>query len=406
MTGPLHDVRVVALEQYGAGPFGTMQLADLGADVIRVEDPLAADVGREVPPFAMGGTSLFFESFNRNKRAVAVDIRTPDGRQVLEDLVRAADALVSNLRGDQPQKLRIRYDDLAHLNPRLVCVALSAFGGTGPRARQGGYDFTIQGLAGWMALTGGPDQPPTKSGLSLVDFCAGYVAALAVVAGVSEARQSGRGCDADISLFETALAQLTYVGTWVATEGYVPPRLSDSAHPSMVPFQTFSTADGRLVVACPKDSLWSRLCDALDRPDLAADDRCATVAGRSEHRQPLIDELARVLSERPTASWVALLEERGIPCAAVSDVASAFRDKQTIARGAVVEYPHPVFGVVRTTRSPLRLSSIPQPRLEPAPLLGEHTREVLAEVCGYDSARIDALFASGVVSAPVPGEVR
>ena len=214
---PFSDIRVISIEQYGAGPFATMQLADLGAEVIKIEDPTAGgDVARYVPPFSEGGTSLFFESFNRNKRSVAIDLRQPTGREVLEDLVARADALTSNLRGDQPEKLRIRYEDLKHVNPKIVCVSLSAFGMTGPRAAQGGFDFTMQGIAGWMQLTGAPDQPPTKSGLSLVDYCAGYVTALAVVAGVWQARRDGIGCDADLSLFDTALAQLTYVGTWLA----------------------------------------------------------------------------------------------------------------------------------------------------------------------------------------------
>jgi crotonobetainyl-CoA:carnitine CoA-transferase CaiB-like acyl-CoA transferase len=227
-----------------------------------------------------------------------------------EDLVARADALTSNLRGDQPEKLRIRYEDLKHVNPKIVCVSLSAFVMTGPRAAQGGYDFTLQGIAGWMQLTGGPDQPPTKSGLSLVDFCSGYVAAIAVIAGVWKARRDGFGCDADLSLFDTALAQLTYVGTWVASRDYEPPRMASSAHLSMVPFQTFGTADGRIVIACPKDRLWRRLCAALDRPDLAADPRFASFEAREENRGDLVREQARFgsrpwnVDSNPVPSWV------------------------------------------------------------------------------------------------------
>ena len=183
---------MLSLEQFGAGPWGTMQLADLGAEVIKIEDPtVRGDVGRVVPPFQAGGSSLFFESFNRNKRSLALDLRKPEARSVLEDLVRGSDALFSNLRGDKPAKLRLRYDDLKHANPRLVCVSVSGFGTTGPRASEGAYDATIQGLAGWMSVTGGPEDPPTKSGLSLVDFSAGYLGALAVLAGVWRARREG-----------------------------------------------------------------------------------------------------------------------------------------------------------------------------------------------------------------------
>jgi crotonobetainyl-CoA:carnitine CoA-transferase CaiB-like acyl-CoA transferase len=397
MRLPFDDVRVVALEQYGAGPYGSMQLADLGASVIRVEDPTTGgDVARQVPPYGEQGTSLFFESFNRNKQSLALDLRRPEAREVLEDLLRQADALMSNLRGDQVERLRLRYADLAHVNPSLVCVSLSAFGNTGPRAAQGGYDFTVQGIAGWMALTGGPDQPPTKSGLSLVDYCAGYVAALATVAGIWRARRDGIGGDADVSLFETALAQLTYVGTWVASRGFEPPRMPDSAHLSMVPFQTFPTKDGQIVVACPKESLWRRFCDVVGRSDLASDARFSSFASRARHRDELVVILSEILSTRSTAEWLADLERGNVPCGAVNDVSKALTDLQAVEREVLVEYEHPSFGTVRTIRSPLRLSGTTPP-LRRGPFLGEHSEEVLREICGYDAERIERLLTSGVV---------
>lgn len=396
MILPLDDVRIVALEQYGAGPFSTMQLADLGADVIRIEDPsVGGDSGRYVPPYADGGTSLFFESFNRNKRSVSLDLRVPAGRQVFENLVRNADAVTSNLRGDQPAKLGLRYEDLRTVNPRIVCVSLSAFGTSGPRAAQGGYDFTVQGIAGWMELTGGPGQPPTKSGLPLVDFAAGYVAALCVLSGVWQARRTGRGCDADISLLDTALAQLAYVGTWVASRGFDPPRMEDSAHLSMAPFQTFSTLDGRIVVACPKQSLWRRLCAAIHRSDLAKDARFSSFGDRFENRDALVAELSTTLRERTTAEWLDLFERDGIPCGAVNDVRAALADVQSVARGAIVEYDHPVLGKIRTVRSPLRLDLEQEPPLSRGPMLGEHTEEVLYEVCGYGPDEVLAMRAAG-----------
>jgi len=395
---PFDDLRIIAIEQYGAGPFASMQLADLGADVIKIEDPATGgDVAREVPPYAAEGTSLFFESFNRNKRSLALDLRHPDARTVLEDLVASADALTSNLRGDQVAKLRLRYDDLKHVNERLVCASLSAFGNTGPRAAQGGYDFTLQGIAGWMSLTGGPDQPPTKSGLSLVDYCAGYVTALALVAGVWQARRDGVGCDADISLFETALAQLTYVGTWVASRDFRPPRMADSAHLSMVPFQTFSTKDGRMVVACPKESLWRRLCEALRRPELAHDERFADYGARSRNRETLVALLNAEFAARTTEEWIGLLDEHGVPCGAVNDVDVALDDPQAAARGSIVEYESPSLGTVRTMRSPLRLSQIESPPLQRSPYLGEDTSSILEQVCGYDADRIRSLEEKGVV---------
>ncbi len=396
MTLPLADVRVIAIEQYGAGPWGTLQLADLGAEVIKIEDPTAGgDVGRYVPPFQEGEDSLFFETFNRNKKSISLDLRRPQARGVLEDLVRVSDVVYSNLRGDQPKRLGLTYEDLASVNPRIVCCSLSGFGMTGPRASEGAYDYMMQGLAGWMSLTGDPDGPPTKSGLSLVDLSGGYVAALAVLAGLWRARRDGIGCDCDVSLFETALHELMYVGTWAATKGYVAPRRSNSAHPSMVPFQSFETADGWLVVACPKQRLWERLCDAIGRPELAADPRFADFAGRDRHRDELVPTLEAAFRQRTTAEWLGLFREAGVPAAPVNDVEAALRDPQAEARGAVVEIEHPRLGPVRQVASPLRLSDT-EPPLRRAPFRGEHTAEVLVELCGYEPTQVDALAAAGV----------
>jgi len=400
VTGPLADIRVVAIEQYGAGPFGTMQLADLGAEVIKVEDPsVGGDVSRYVPPYREGTDSLFFESFNRNKRSVTLDLRHPEARGVLEDLVRVSDALVSNLRGDQPEKLRIRFADLEPVNPRLVCVSLSGFGMTGPRAREGGYDYTVQGLAGWMQLTGGPDQPPTKSGLSLVDFCGGYVLAISTLAGVWQARRDGHGCDADLSLYETALAQLTYIGAWVASQGFEPRRMADSAHQTMVPFQAFATADGWIMIACPKQRLWEKLCVAIGRPELSGDPRFADFAARDRNRDVLVPLLGEILAGRPTAEWLEQLAAHGVPSGPVNDVQAAFADPQAAARGDVVEYEHPTLGVVRGPASPFRLSGGAPPAAR-GPRLGEHTHEVLRDLCGYDEERLSDLMAAGVFGTP------
>ena len=210
MTLPLADLRIIAVEQYGAGPYGSVHLADLGAEVIKIEDPrTGGDVGRYVPPFAEEEDSLFFETFNRNKRSLSLDVANPAGRSVLEDLVRRSDAVYSNLRGDIPERLRIRYADLKDVNPRIVCCSLSGFGLDGPRRGQPGYDYLVQGLAGWMSLTGEPGGPPTKSGLSLVDFSSGLAAALALIAGIHAARRDGVGMDCDISLFDVALSMLS-----------------------------------------------------------------------------------------------------------------------------------------------------------------------------------------------------
>jgi crotonobetainyl-CoA:carnitine CoA-transferase CaiB-like acyl-CoA transferase len=393
---PLADLRVLSLEQFGAGPFATMQLADLGADVIKIEDPtVGGDVGRAVPPYQENGSSLFFESFNRNKRSIALDLRHEAGRAVFEDLARESDAVFSNLRGDGPAKLGLRYDDLKHVNERIVCVSLSGFGTTGPRAAEGAYDATVQGLAGWMAVTGGPSEPPTKSGLSLVDFSAGYLATVAILGGVWQARRDGVGCDADLSLFETALGLLTYMATWSASRGWEPRRMQNSSHQTLVPFQGFEAADGWLVVACPKETLWRSLCDVLGETALADDERFAGLAARDANRDVLLPRLEAAFGRRPVAEWIEQLTARGVPCAPVNGVAEALADPQALAREAVVAYDHPVLGDVRTVATPLRFSTSESP-LERGPFLGEHTSAILADVCGYSEQRIEELARQGV----------
>jgi crotonobetainyl-CoA:carnitine CoA-transferase CaiB-like acyl-CoA transferase len=395
VTLPLADIRVLAVEQYGAGPWGTLQLADLGAEVIKIEDPSSGgDVGRYVPPFQEGEDSLFFETFNRNKKSVSLDLRHPDARPVLEDLVRAVDAVYSNLRGDHPKRLRITYEDLKEVNPRVVCCSLSGFGMTGPRAAEGGYDYMMQGLAGWMSLTGEPDGPPTKSGLSLVDLSGGYVSALALMAGLWQVRRDGVGCDCDVSLFETALHELMYVGTWVASRGFTPQRHPESAHPSIVPFQNLPTADGWIVVACPKQKFWELLCEAIERPDLAGDPRFADFAGRNEHRDALVPELRKTFRERGTDEWLETLSAAGVPNARVNDVAEALADPQVAARGGLVEIEHPRLGAVRQVATPLRVGEEEKPARR-APFRGEDTERVLVDLCGYTPERVRRLAAAG-----------
>jgi crotonobetainyl-CoA:carnitine CoA-transferase CaiB-like acyl-CoA transferase len=396
VKAPLADVRIIAVEQFGAGPWATLQLSDLGAEVIKIEDPgVGGDVSRYVPPFQDGEDSLFFETFNRGKMSISLDLRNPSGREVFEDLVRNSHGVFSNLRGDAPAKLGLTYADLCEVNPMIVCVALTGFGMTGPRAAEAGYDYIIQAMAGWMSLTGDPQGPPTKSGLSLVDLSGGYVAAIAMLAGIHRARRDGRGCDADVSLFETALHELMYVGTWAASHGHVQERRADSAHPSIVPFQAFESADGWLTVACAKEKFWLRLCEAIARPDLLADPRYADFAGRDRHREPLLAELRSIFRTERTDTWLERLGAAGVPVGRVNDVAEALTDPQTVARQSVVEVDHPTLGKVREIASPLRLSGhAPSPSR--GPFRGEHTDAVLREVCGYDDQRIEELRAAAV----------
>jgi crotonobetainyl-CoA:carnitine CoA-transferase CaiB-like acyl-CoA transferase len=397
---PLEDVRIIAIEQYAAGPFGSVQLADLGADVIKIEDPATGgDIGRYVPPMQEGEDSLFFETFNRNKRSISLDLSSPDGRAVFEDLVRVSDVVYSNLRGDVPVKLRITYADLEHLNKRIVCCALTGFGMTGPRSSEPGYDYFLQGIAGWMDVTGEPSGPPTKSGLSMVDYSAGLVAAIAMLAGIHAARRDGTGMDCDLSLFDTAVAMLTYPATWHLNSDFTPERTHHSAHPSLVPFQAFETSDAWIVVGCPKEKFWLRLLDVLGPPLFAHDSRFATFADRRRNQADLLPMLETVFRSRTAAEWLDILGRAGVPCSPVNTVREALEDPQTAARGMIVDTEHPRFGAVRQPRSPVRVGA-DEPDYRRAPRRGEHQDEVLEDVLGYDSERIAALRSAGAFGTP------
>ena len=395
MRRPLEDVTILAVEQYGAGPWGTVHLADLGARIIKLEDPGSkGDIGRYVPPFQEGEDSLFFETFCHNKESISLDLRSEVGRRTFERLVPGADAVFSNLRGDGPRKLRILYDDLKELNPAIVCASLTGFGMTGPRAAEGGYDYIAQGMAGWMSLTGDPDGPPTKSGLSLVDMSTGYAAALALMCALWRARRDGVGCDVDVSLFETALNLDMYVSTWHLSRGWEPIRTRNSSHPSIVPFGNFPTRDGWVVIACAKQKFFENLCGALGTEWMLEDERFATIAARLEHRDACVAELEAVLGTNTTAHWVEALAAADVPSGPIYSIAEACADPQTIARDLIAETEHPVLGTVRQVRSPLRMPGAAE-ELKPAPKRGEHTRQVLHDLAGIDDAEIDALAEAG-----------
>jgi len=395
MRRPLDDVTILAIEQYGAGPWGTVHLADLGARIVKLEDPGSkGDIGRYVPPFQEGEDSLFFETFCHNKESISLDLRSAVGRATFERLVPHADAVFSNLRGDGPAKLRITYDDLGHLNPAIVCCSLSGFGMTGPRAAEGGYDYIAQGMAGWMSLTGDPDGPPTKSGLSLVDMSTGYAAALGMMCALWRARRDGTGCDVDVSLFETALNLDMYVTTWHLSRGWEPIRTRNSSHPSIVPFGNFPTADGWVVIACAKQKFFENLCGAIGTGWMLEDERFATIAARSEHRDACVAALEAVLRTNTTGHWVAALAAADVPSGPIYSIAEACADPQTVARDLIAATEHPVLGTVRQVRSPLRMPGAAE-ELRPAPKRGEHTRRVLHELAEMDDGEIDRLAEAG-----------
>lgn len=398
MHEPLAGVRVLAVSQYGAGPYATQILRDLGAEIIKVESPRdRGDIGRRVPAlFAENNSSLFFEAHNRGKRSVALDLGRPEGREAFRRLAARVDVVFHNLRGDVARRLGLTYADLRDVNPRLVCTALTGYGLDGPDSELPGFDYLFQGKAGWMSLTGTPDSYPVKSGLSLVDFSAAMMAALGTVAGVVRARATGEGGDIDVSLYDTALSLLGYVGTWNMSRGWQPKRLAHSAHPDVVPFQEFPTADGHIVIACVKDKFFVALCEVLGVPDLAA--QYPTARDRSENRDAVLEVLEARFRTGTTAHWVERLRGR-VPCEPVNTVAEALADGAVPReRGLLAEYPHPVLGLVRTLTTPIKGTGI-RPPGERAPFYGEHTAEVLRELAGLGEDEIRRLREAGAVPA-------
>ncbi|MFK0003035.1 CaiB/BaiF CoA transferase family protein [Paenarthrobacter sp. NPDC090520] len=395
MTLPLEGIRILSLEQYGAGPFGSSHLADLGAEVIKIEDPsIRGDIGRYIPPYFQGEDSLFFESFNRGKKSISLDLNSGAGREIFERLVQESDAVYSNMRGDVPEKIGITYDQLKHLNPAIVCCSLSGYGMTGPRKNEPGYDYVIQGLTGWMDITGEPDGPPTKSGLSIVDFSTGYVAALALMSGLWAAKRDGVGMDCDVSLFDTGIAMLTYPGVWHLNAGFEPKRTRHSAHPSIVPFQAFQASDGWFVIAAAKPKFWTRIAEAIGRPELAEHPDFKSLSDRQKNSESLLAILNETFLERPVDHWVTCLKAAAVPVGEVNTVEQAFKDPQTDARGMVLEAEHPLYGTVKTIASPVKVGNATRTPTR-APQRGEHTRSVLAEVIGVDDSAYEAAAEAG-----------
>jgi crotonobetainyl-CoA:carnitine CoA-transferase CaiB-like acyl-CoA transferase len=392
---PLAGVRVLAVEVYGAGPYGTMHLADLGAEVIKIEPPTGGDMARGVGPFRLGpDDSQFFQSFNRNKRSLTLDLKTLRGRRILERLVGTADILVNNLRGDQPGKLRLTHADFAAHNPRLVCGHLSGYGRTGSRAHWPGYDYLLQAETGWLHLTGEPDGPPTRVGLSLVDYMAGVTLAFAVTAALVRALRTGRGGDVDVSLYDVALHQLTYPALWYLNERHVTERRPRSGHPATVPVELFPTADGWIFLMCVTQKFWEELARRCARPDLLDDPRFADADARRRHRDALVETLDATLRTRTTGDWMQRFQG-AVPAAPVLTLAEALDAPFAAERGLVQPAPHPLRPNLRLLGGAIRIDDrLPEVRAGPA--LGADTDAILGEL-GLSGAEIAALRADGVV---------
>lgn len=394
---PLEGLRITAISQYGAGPYGTLFLADMGAEVIKIEDPVSnGDISRYVVPHTIENDSLFFQTFNRNKKSMMLDLRKPEGKEIFHELVKISDVVFSNLRGDQPKKRGLDYDSLKDINPKIVCAYLSGYGATGPRAKEPGYDYLIQGLAGWMDLTGDPEGPPTKSGLSMVDFSTGILAGLSILMGVYQAQKKGVGCDIDLSLFDTAVSLLTYLAVWNLNKDFKPARMADSAHPTFVPSQNFQTKDGYIVIMCNKEIFWKNLCRSIEQDDLSEDSRFNSIQKRYDNKDALLAILKKKLLEKPTAEWVNIFTENNVPAGPVNKFEDVFKEEQLKAREMIIEVDHPIFGKIKEMACPIKIKGITQKK-EPAPKLGENTADILRDYLKYSQSQIEKFKAEGII---------
>ena len=393
---PLHGLRILAVEQYGAGPFGSMQLADMGAEVIKIENPReGGDVSRGVGPHYLGDNdSHFFQAFNRNKRSISLDLREAAGQAIFHDLVRTADGVLDNLRGDQPPRLGVTYDQLKSSNEKIVCAHLSAYGRTGARKSWPGYDYLMQAEAGYLSLTGEPDQAPARFGLSVVDMMAGLYAAFALLGGILSARATGVGRDVDVNLFDTALSNLNYLAAWYLNEGHNQGREPRSAHPSLTPSQLYRTQDGWIFIMCNKQKFWPVLCEKIGRPEWSDDPRFADFKSRLAHRGELTMLMDQALMARGTAVWLAHFAG-SVPAAPVHDLQAALTSEFVTGEDRVWTYPHPKRADFRMAAPAFRLPNEEMPK-RAAPGFGADTDAVLTEL-GYTQDRIAGLRASGAI---------
>jgi crotonobetainyl-CoA:carnitine CoA-transferase CaiB-like acyl-CoA transferase len=395
LAGPLAGLRVLDLTRALSGPFATMVLGDLGADVIKVEDIWHGDDTRRWGPPFQGDDAAYFLSVNRNKRGLSVNMKVPAGRDIVRRLAAASDILVENFRPGTAARLGVGYAELARRNPGLIYASISGYGQTGPSADLPGYDAVAQAVSGMMSVTGEPDGEPVRSGTSSADVGAGMWALIGILAALHARETSGQGQLVDVSLLDGQLAWLTYVaGKYFAT-GVTPGR-HGSAHESLTPYQVFATADAPLMVAVGSDGLWRRFTSATGLDDLADDPLYATNPDRVRNRDTLIPLITETLAARGCAEWTDLLSAAGVPAGPVNTVPAALEQPQVAAREMVVEIEHPVAGTLKMLGSPLKLSAQPPSIRRPPPVLGEHTDEILAEA-GYTGAQIAELREAAVV---------
>ncbi len=396
-AGPLSGLRVLELTQIMSGPTCGLLLADLGADVIKVEKLPGGDDARGYRDPQVNGVSAPFMMMNRNKRGLAIDLKREEGKAVLRRMAQQADVLVENFRTGTMDRLGLGYEALQAINPGLIYCAISGYGRTGPWAGKGGFDLIAQGFAGLMSITGEPGRPPVKNGNAVSDMNAGILAALGIVAAYVHKLKTGQGQLVDTSLADAALQQLYWhAAIFFATGRSSAP--SGSAHVLTAPYQAFEASDGWINIGGANQANWERIADVLGHPEWRADPRFATNSARMAHREELAALMNAVLRQRTRAEWLAAFDAAGVPAGPVHTVGEALTHPQTLARGMVVELQHPQAGATRALGCPIHLSGTPARIDRPAPMLGEHTREVLREF-GYTDSQIDTLIAGGIVAA-------
>ncbi|MDG2243329.1 MAG: CoA transferase [Rhodospirillaceae bacterium] len=396
MSLPLEGLRVLTLEQYGAGPYCSMFMADMGAEVIKVENPSSSgDFARSTGPYFLGeNDSQYFQAFNLNKRSVTLDLKAEKGREVFHRLVEKSDAVVNNMRGNQPAKLGIDYGALKDVNPEIVCGHISAYGRDNTRASWPGYDYLMQAEAGFLSVTGEPDGPPARFGLSLIDFMTGTMLAYGVTAAILKAKRTGKGGDVDVSLMEAALHQLTYPGVWYLNEGLITGRAPRGAHPSVTPSQLVKSKDGWVFIMCQNPKFWGLLTEGLNRKDLAEDPRFVDLGARLENRIALTEILDEEFSQLPTDAWVERFKGI-IPISPVYDMAQALDNPFVDEIDMITEVNHPDRPGLRVLNNPIKLDGKRVP-IRHAPKLGADTDVILKEV-GYDDENIAALRDAGAI---------
>jgi len=391
--GVLTGLRVLDLSRILSGPFCTMILADLGADVIKVEDPRGGDDTRFWGPPFQGDDATYFHSVNRNKRGIAVNLKDPESRELVARLAEHADVVVENFRPGTAERLGLGYEQVRAVNPGVVYASISGYGQTGPLRDEPGYDAIAQAVSGVMSVTGEPGGPPVRFGVSGADLAAGMWACVGILAALRERERTGDGDWVDVSLLDGQIGWLTYVASGYLATGTVPRRYG-SAHPTIVPYQAFPTADGQLMVAAGNDRLWRRFAAAVGLGALAEDPRYATNPDRVRHRDQLLPVIEQTLLARPAREWSEILTAAAVPVGEINTVDRALTHPQAVARGMTTEVTHPSAGTIRMVASPIKLAKRPPAVRSAPPVHGQHTAEVLAEL-GVDPAHLAVLRARG-----------